>query len=69
VSRKPTATQKLEIIRAAVFSVGDTITAAEALALVGSLFAPVDPGTRINRERLAELLALVDPPRKRLRRS
>ncbi len=65
---KLTGANKLAIIRAAVFSVGDTLTAAEALALVGSLFPPVDPGTRINRERMAELLNAVERPRPRRKR-
>jgi hypothetical protein len=59
-----TAAQKLEWIRA-------TVTAGEALALIGGFFTK-DPGTRINAENLAHLaseLAKAVPSRsKTLRR-
>lgn len=64
---KLTVAQRLKVIESAVFSVGDTITAAEALSLIGSLFRG-DPGTRINKARLAELLNVVTPPRRPAKR-
>lgn len=60
---KLTSAQRLKLIESAVFSVGDTISAAEALSLIGSLFGS-DPGRRINRAKLAELLAVVTAPRR-----
>jgi hypothetical protein len=60
---KLTSAERLKLIESAVFSVGDTLTAAEALSLIGSLFRS-DPGTRINRARFAELLAVVTPARR-----
>lgn len=58
--RRLTSAQKLEIIRVAIYSIGDTINAGEALAIVASLFHrdPVTPP--LPRERLAELLAAVN---------
>lgn len=58
-----TSSEKLELIRVAAFSAGDTLTPTEALALIASLFKE-DPIVRIERARLPELLALVTPPRK-----
>ncbi len=63
-----TQAQRLKLIEAAVYSVGDTITKDEALSLIAGLFRG-DPGTRINKERLAELLnaVTVSRPRRRLK--
>ena len=61
---KLTAGKKLELIRLAVYSAGDTITPAEALSLIASLFAE-DPGTRLNAATLPQLLNLVTPGRRR----
>ena len=52
---KLTAAKKLELIRYAVYSVGDTLTAAEGIAFIGSFFS-ADPGARLNPARVAELL-------------
>lgn len=62
-----TVAKKLEIVRLAVYSSGDTITPAQALSLIAGLFAE-DPKARIDPQRLPELLALVTPPRPRRRR-
>jgi hypothetical protein len=59
--------ERLKLIEAAVFSIGDTLTEAEALSLIASVFRG-DPGTRINKQRLAELLNVVTPPRRRAKR-
>jgi hypothetical protein len=59
---KLTAGKKLELIRLAAYSAGDTITPAEALSVIASLFAE-DPGTRLNPAMLPELLHLVTPTR------
>ncbi len=65
---KLTAAKKLELVRLAVYSAGDTITPAEALALIGGLFAE-DPKARIDPQRLPELRALAAQPRPRRRRA
>jgi hypothetical protein len=68
--RKPklTASRKLEFIRLAVYSADDTITQAQALSFIASLFAE-DPRTRLNPAALPELLNLVTPsPRRRAQR-
>ena len=65
--RNLTSSEKLELIRVAAFSAGDTLTATEAISLIASLFKE-DPTVRIDRLRLAELLALVTPPSKKARR-
>jgi hypothetical protein len=59
--RKLNAGEKLELIRIAAFSAGDTLTATEAISLIASLFKE-DPTVRIDRARLAELLNIVTPP-------
>lgn len=65
--RSLTVAEKLHLIQVAVFSVDDTITAAEAISLIASVFKE-DPVHRIDRTRLAELLAFVTPPKKGRRR-
>jgi hypothetical protein len=60
---KLTAGKKLELIRLAIYSVDDTITSAQALSLIASLFDE-DPGTRLNPDTLPELLNLVTPARR-----
>ena len=64
------ATQKLRLVQLAVYSAGDTITHAEAVALIGGLFTE-DPGERLNPARLSELRALtaVQRPHRRKRPS
>jgi hypothetical protein len=73
---KFSATLKLNMIRSAVESVGDTLTAPEAISFIASLFPRRPPGqpspVRIPREHLPELLAyiasVVDKPRHSLRK-
>jgi hypothetical protein len=62
-----TTKAKLGMIQTAIYSVGDTLTAAEALSLIGSLFHR-DPIVRINPGQLAELKAAIDPPKRRVAR-
>jgi hypothetical protein len=65
--RSLTASEKLRLIQIAVFSVGDTLSASEALSLIASVFKE-DPIVRIERSRLAELLNLVTPASRKARR-
>ena len=56
-----TAAVKIEWIRIALNSVGDTLTNAEALSLIAHLAGKTKkPELRIDRARLAALLAAVD---------
>jgi hypothetical protein len=60
---KLSATKKLELVRIAVYSAGDTLTVGEALAFIGSLFSE-DPIKRFDPAALPTLLNLVSVPRK-----
>jgi hypothetical protein len=64
--RKLTAGEKLRVIQIAVFSANDTLSPSEALSLIASVFTE-DPIVRIDRSRLAELLNLVTPARRKAR--
>jgi hypothetical protein len=64
--RNLTASEKLRLIQIAVFSVGDTLSASEALSLIASVFKE-DPIVRIEPARLAELLNLVTPASRKAR--
>ena len=64
---KLSAAKKLELVRIAVYSVGDTLSSGEALAFIGSLFSE-DPIKRFDPTALPTLLNLVSAPRKTKRR-
>jgi hypothetical protein len=67
VSRKLSASKKLELIQAAVYSAGNELTADQVLVLIASFF-PADTGARINPAMYTELLNLVTPQRPRRKR-
>ncbi len=54
-----TAGAKLRLVQLAAYSAGDTITPAQALAVIASVFP--DPGSRLNPATLPELLHAVTP--------
>lgn len=58
--RALTSKEKLALIHVAVSSVDDTITPAEALSLIASVFGGHSP-RRVLRDRLPDLLNLVTP--------
>lgn len=62
------AAKKLHLVQLAVYSAGETITPAQALAFIASLFDG-DPGTRLSQEMLTELLNIVTPPKRVKKRS
>lgn len=64
---KLSAAKKLELVRIAVYSAGDTLSATEALAFIGSLFSE-DPIKRLGPGTLPTLLNIVSAPRKTKRR-
>lgn len=59
MSAKLSATKRLELIRVAVYSVGDTLTAAEAIAFIAGFFS-ADPTWRINPGMLPAGLAALE---------
>jgi hypothetical protein len=61
--KRLTQAQRLKLVQVTVFSIGDTITAEQGIALLCSLFE--DPINRIEASRFAELLNLITPPRRR----
>ena len=65
---KLSAAKTLELMRIAVYSADDTITAGEALSFIGSLFSE-DPNKRFERGMLPTLLNMVSAPRPKRRRS
>lgn len=57
-----TAKRQLELVRIAVYSVGETITAAQAISLIAHIF-DADPVRRINGAMLPTLQAMITESR------